>query len=179
MGWSLHAIAVILVALALRGLQEAWKEAHNQYVSVHTSRRIANHHRHGFWSFFSSQMMQRWMMWLPALVFLSWWAWQSYSHLLFNDRSVDVVDDKDVPDLVPIEGCEGIAREIKPFKMKAKKLLPIEDQVAANKRRSARAFNALLAQKEKFEKTPIERPSGWMVYDATAGKLVLANGDES
>ncbi|OQR87311.1 hypothetical protein ACHHYP_09137 [Achlya hypogyna] len=187
MGWMdgyLHVYAAIGAAMVAKALQDSWLAAFEQYETLAAkgnSRRVLARLRFGYWSLLGNHLSRRWLFWLPGLLLIAWWLWQRYGHVFWSEVSVDVVDDADVPELEPIEATEPrilVAAATPATKTKAKKvLLTIEDQVAAQQRKSERAFQALLAQKAKFEHAPVERPSGWMVYDAAAGKLVLASGD--
>ncbi|KDO20087.1 hypothetical protein SPRG_14626 [Saprolegnia parasitica CBS 223.65] len=193
MGWwwtmdgHLHVYAAIGAAMVAKACQEAWLAAFYQYEALAArgnSRRVLGRLRFGYWSLFGSQLAKRWMLWLPGLLLVAWWVWNRYLSGSWSTVSVDTVDDADVPELEPIEPT-SVKRPATTTpkatttttQRQKKTLLTIQDQEASQKRKSERAFQALLAQKAKFEHATVERPSGWMVYDAAAGKLVLASGD--
>ncbi|EQC25053.1 hypothetical protein SDRG_17059 [Saprolegnia diclina VS20] len=193
MGWwsamdaYLHVYVAIGAAMVAKACQEAWLAAFYQYEALAArgnSRRVLGRLRFGYWSLFGSQLAKHWVLWLPGLLLLAYWVWSRYLSGSWSTVSVDTVDDADVPELEPIEPSSverprapaaTTTTTCKPRQKKA--LRTIKDHEASQKRKSERAFQALLAQKAKFEHATVERPSGWMVYDAAAGKLVLASGD--
>jgi hypothetical protein len=185
---SVHAI--IGVSLIVKSIQESWLAAFYQYESLQATRNHLKLHRlrFGFWSLMWNHMNQRWAMWLPGVFLIILWLWKRYGSGFWNEISVDDVDDSDVPELEPID------QEQPPPYIKTRRLrLRTEKSVHQGrqikkkdnespetiaKRKRERAFQALMAQKEKFGDVVVARPKGWKVYDPVAGKLVLANPDE-